>query len=56
VLVESGEASSLVDATRQEAVIVKLTNTAAGAALWAVFDPARLAALTALWIAETLAA
>jgi aspartate-semialdehyde dehydrogenase len=54
VLVESGEASSFVDAATQEAVIAKLTVSPAGATLWCVFDPARVAALAALWIAETL--
>jgi aspartate-semialdehyde dehydrogenase len=54
VLVESGEASSFVDAATQEAVIAKLTVAPAGATLWCVFDPARVAALAALWIAETL--
>lgn len=56
LLVESAEVSTFVDAARQEAAIVKMTITAAGATLWAVFDPARLAALTALWIAETVVA
>jgi aspartate-semialdehyde dehydrogenase len=54
ILVESNEASSLIDASGQEAVIVRLTLTAAGAALWCVFDAARLAALSAVWIAESL--
>ena len=53
VLVESGAASSLVDATSQEAVITKLSVTPAGAAIWCVFDAARMAALSAVWIAET---
>ena len=54
VLVESGAGSSFVAAATQDAVVVKLTATAAGATLWCVFDPARVAALTALWIAENL--
>lgn len=54
ILVESNEASSLIDASGQEGVIVRLTLTSAGAALWCVFDAARLAALSAVWIAETL--
>ncbi|HLW69551.1 MAG TPA: hypothetical protein VKS22_02910 [Candidatus Binataceae bacterium] len=54
ILVESGEASSFVDAAAQEAVIAKLTVTPAGVAIWCVFDAARLAALSAIWIAETV--
>jgi len=54
VLVESGEASGSADAAGQEAVIVKLTVGPAGAALWCVFDPARIAALAAIWVAETV--
>jgi aspartate-semialdehyde dehydrogenase len=54
ILVETGAASSFVDAAGQEAVIAKLTETPAGAMLWCVFDAARLAALTAVWIAETV--
>jgi len=54
ILVESGEASSFIDAAAQEAVIAKLTVTPSGAAIWSVFDGARLAALSAIWIAETV--
>jgi aspartate-semialdehyde dehydrogenase len=54
ILVETGAASSFVDAAGQEAVIAKLTETPAGAMIWCVFDAARLAALTAVWIAETV--
>jgi aspartate-semialdehyde dehydrogenase len=54
ILVESDEVAGLVDAVSQEAVIVRMTQTAAGAALWCAFDAARLAALTAVWIAEAL--
>jgi aspartate-semialdehyde dehydrogenase len=54
ILAETGAASSFVDAAAQEAVIAKLTETPAGAMIWCVFDAARLAALTAVWIAETV--
>lgn len=56
VLVESGEASGSVDAAGQEAVIAKLATSPAGATLWCAFDAARLAALSAIWVAETLSA
>jgi aspartate-semialdehyde dehydrogenase len=56
VLVESGEASGSVDAAGQEAVIVKLAVTPSGATLWCMFDAARIAALSAIWIAETVSA
>jgi aspartate-semialdehyde dehydrogenase len=60
ILAETGAASSCVDAVGQEAVIAKLTiapkgAAMAGAAIWCVFDAARLAALSAVWIAETAA-
>ncbi len=54
ILVENSDASTLIDAAGQEAVIVRVSLTPAGAALWCVFDAARLAALSAVWIAETL--
>ena len=54
VLVESGEASSSVTAAGQEALIVKLTTSSVGATLWCVFDAARIAALAAIWVAETV--
>jgi aspartate-semialdehyde dehydrogenase len=56
ILVESGEASGTVEAAGQEAVIVKLTTSRAGATLWCVFDAARVAALSAIWVAETVSA
>ena len=56
ILVESGEASGSVEAAGQEAVIVKLTASPAGAVLWCVFDAARVAALSAIWVAETVSA
>ncbi len=56
ILVESGEASGTVEAAGQEAVIVKLTASPAGATLWCVFDAARVAALSAIWVAETVSA
>ncbi len=54
ILVENSDASTLIDAAGQEAVIVRVTLTPAGVAFWCVFDAARLAALSAVWIAETL--
>lgn len=56
VLVESGEASSSITGAGQEALIVKMTTSSAGATLWCVFDAARIAALTAIWVAETVCA
>jgi hypothetical protein len=55
ILVESEEASGLVDGVGQEAIIVRLTVSRGGAAsIWCTFDAARLAALSAVWIAEAL--
>jgi aspartate-semialdehyde dehydrogenase len=56
VLVETGEASASVEAAGQEAVIVKLITNPAGTVLWCVFDAARIAALAAIWVAETVSA
>ncbi len=56
IVVEGSEASTLVDGARQEATVVRITQRDTGATLWAVFDPSRLAAMTAVWIAETLIA
>lgn len=50
------EGASIIDAIGQEAVLVKLAAQRAGAAIWCVFDSARLAALDAVWVAEKLAA
>ncbi len=55
VLKENEATLSLVDAAVEEGVAVKLTTTATGAKFWCVFDPARIAALAALWVAENLA-
>ncbi|MGH7933509.1 MAG: hypothetical protein ACREQN_10115 [Candidatus Binataceae bacterium] len=54
LLLEGGEPTGIVDAIGQEAILVRLDASAAGAALWCVYDSARLAALNALWIAENL--
>jgi aspartate-semialdehyde dehydrogenase len=52
---EPGEPLNVIDAVGQEAIIVSTERAGPGLALWCVFDNARLAALDALWIAETLA-
>lgn len=45
-----------VDAVGQEGAITRITLDDSGAAIWCNFDAARLAALTAVWIAETVSA
>ncbi len=55
LLREEDEPLSNIDAAGQEAIIVRAERVASGAALWCVFDNTRLAALIALWIAETFA-
>jgi aspartate-semialdehyde dehydrogenase len=56
ILVESDEASGFIDAVGQEAVLVRIgVPVAGGSAIWCTFDGARIAALSALWIAETIA-
>jgi aspartate-semialdehyde dehydrogenase len=54
ILVESDEAASFVDAVGQEAVIVRMTQNHNAVSLWCTFDAPRLAALTAVWVAETV--
>jgi aspartate-semialdehyde dehydrogenase len=52
---EQDEPLSIMDAVGQEAILVRAERVGTGAALWCVFDNTRLAALIALWIAETFA-
>ncbi|HEY1851790.1 MAG TPA: hypothetical protein VGG60_12245 [Candidatus Binataceae bacterium] len=54
LLIEGDDPAGFVDAVGQEAVIVRMRPTGTGAVLWCVFDSARVAATTALWIAESL--
>jgi aspartate-semialdehyde dehydrogenase len=54
ILVADDEAAGFVDAVGHEGAITRISSDAAGAAIWCAFDAARLAALTAVWIAETL--
>jgi aspartate-semialdehyde dehydrogenase len=55
LVVEEGEPLGVIDAVGQEAIIVSVETRAQSVSLWCVFDNTRLAALDALWIAETLA-
>ncbi|HEX3409116.1 MAG TPA: hypothetical protein VHS07_02495 [Candidatus Binataceae bacterium] len=54
LFIEGDDPAGFVDAVGQEAVIVRMRQTGNGAVLWCVFDSARVAATTALWIAESL--
>lgn len=54
LFIEGNDPAGFVDAVGQEAVIVRMRQSASGAVLWCVFDSARVAATTALWIAESL--
>ena len=55
LLAEEGEPLGLIDAVGQEAIVVSVEESPGTVGLWCVFDNTRLAALGALWIAETLA-
>jgi len=55
LLMEQGEPLSIMDAVGQEAIKVSAEPNALGARLWCVFDNTRLAALAAVWVAETFA-
>jgi aspartate-semialdehyde dehydrogenase len=56
ILVDTDEASGLTDAVGQEGVVVRMGGGGTGGVtLWCTYDGARIAALSALWVAETLA-
>lgn len=54
LMVEGDEPPTVIDAIGQEALLISLSSGACGSSLWCVFDNARRAALTALWVAECL--
>ncbi len=54
LLVENEEPPNVVDAIEQEALLLSVAVRPAGTSIWCVFDNARRAALSALWIAECL--
>jgi aspartate-semialdehyde dehydrogenase len=56
ILVSNEDGAGLVDAVGQDGAITRISMDDAGAVIWCAFDSARLAALTAVWIAETLSA
>jgi aspartate-semialdehyde dehydrogenase len=55
LLIEEGQPLSIIDAVGQEAIHLSAEQSGAGVNLWCAFDNTRLAALTAVWIAETFA-
>jgi aspartate-semialdehyde dehydrogenase len=55
LLIEEGESLGITDAVGQEAILVRAESAAASVMLWCAFDNTRLAALDAVWVAETLA-
>jgi aspartate-semialdehyde dehydrogenase len=55
LIAEEGEPLGVIDAVGQEAIVVSVEPRSDSLSLWCVFDNTRLAALGALWIAETLA-
>ena len=55
LLMEEGQALSVIDAVGQEAIEISAERTGDTANLWCVFDNTRLAALAAVWTAETFA-
>jgi aspartate-semialdehyde dehydrogenase len=54
LFVDDNRPVGVVDALGQEAIVVKLDRQPSGTALFAAFDNARLVALIAIWIAESL--
>jgi aspartate-semialdehyde dehydrogenase len=55
LLMEEGQSLSIIDAVGQEAIEISAERTGEIATLWCVFDNTRLAALAAVWTAETFA-
>lgn len=54
LFIEGDDPAGFVDAVGQEAIIIRMRASGTGAVMWCVFDSARVAATTALWIAESL--
>jgi aspartate-semialdehyde dehydrogenase len=54
IVVANDNAAGFVEAVGQEGAITRISLNDEGAAIWCTFDAARVAALTAVWIAETL--
>lgn len=55
LIAEEGEPLGVIDAVGQEAILLSVEERPGSLSIWCVFDNTRLAALGALWIAETLA-
>jgi aspartate-semialdehyde dehydrogenase len=55
LIAEEGDPLGVIDAVGQEAIVVRVETRRDSISIWCVFDNTRLAALGALWIAETLA-
>jgi len=55
LIAEEGDPLGVIDAVGQEAIVVSVEMRRDSISIWCVFDNTRLAALGALWIAETLA-
>jgi aspartate-semialdehyde dehydrogenase len=56
IVVADQAVTGLVDALGQDGALTRLSLQNGGAAIWCAFDAARLAALTAIWIAEIITA
>ncbi len=54
IVTDNEDATGFVDAVGQEGAIARVGLNDTGATIWCTFDAARLAALTAVWIAEAL--
>jgi aspartate-semialdehyde dehydrogenase len=54
MMVANEDAAGFVDAVGQEGAFTRISMHDPGVAIWCVFDAARLAALTAVWIAEAI--
>jgi aspartate-semialdehyde dehydrogenase len=55
LVTDTDEPLGVIDAVGQEAIVVSAEERPGSLSIWCVFDNARLAALDALWIAETFA-
>jgi aspartate-semialdehyde dehydrogenase len=56
IVVADQDGTGLVDAVGRDGALTRLSLQDAGVAIWCAFDSARLAALTAIWIAEIITA
>ena len=54
ILVANDDAAGFIDVVGQDGAITRMFSDTGGVVIWSAFDAARRAALSAIWVAETL--